>query len=231
MTSNLRRVNLLPPEVGAERSQTKVRVIVIVANVALIAILGLLYVMKVGEVGAANSDLKAQQAKNEGVRSQINDPALQQVVQKDAERTARVQMVSTALGGEMSFPRFLNEISLMLPKGVWLTSLSIDSGAAAGAPAGNASSGAQAPAPTPAADSSGTSGTFQVEAKGKCGHDDAAEWLDRMHALPSVSEVWVSTSAKDPGTPCEVATFSSDGSFSPTIQTLRSQVLAQGRLP
>lgn len=117
MTSNLRRVNLLPPEVGAERSQTKVRVIVIVANVALIAILGLLYVMKVGEVGAANSDLKAQQAKNEGVRSQINDPALQQVVQKDAERTARVQMVSTALGGEMSFPRFLNEISLMLPKG------------------------------------------------------------------------------------------------------------------
>lgn len=229
MTANLRRVNLLPPEVGAERSQTKIRVIVILANVALIALLALLYVMKVGEVGAANSDLKAQQAKTEGVRTQINDPALQVVVQKDADRSARVKMVSTALGGELSFPRFLNEISLMLPKDVWLMSLNIDSGASAAAPA---ASGAAAQAPAPAAAASpGGSGTFQVEAKGKCGHNDAADWLDRMHALPSVGDVWVSTSSKEPGTTCEVITFTSNGSFSPTIQTLRSQVLAEGRLP
>lgn len=226
MTANLRRVNLLPAEVGAERSQTKVRVIVILANVVLIALLALLYVMKVGEVGAANADLKAQQAKNEGVRTQINDPALQVVVQKDADRAARVQMVSTALGGEMSFPRFLNEVSLMIPKDVWLMSLNIDSGASSST---TAAAGSSPAAPAPAA--TGGGGTFQVEAKGKCGHNNAADWLDRMHALPSVADVWVSTSSKEPGSTCEVITFTSNGSFSPTIQTLRSQVLAEGRLP
>lgn len=223
MNTNLRRVNLLPPEVGAERSQTKVRVIVIVANVALVALLGLLYVMKVGEVGAANSALKAQQAKNEGVRSKINDPALQVVVQKDLDRANRVKMVGTALGGEVSFPRFLNEISLMIPKDVWLTNLTVDTGAgsAPAAPKG----AAQAPA------ASASSPTFQVEAKGKCGQNNAADWLDRMHALPSISDVWVSTSSKEAGPTCDVVTFSSNGALSPTVQTLRSQVLAEGRLP
>lgn len=226
MSTNLRRINLLPNEVGAERNQTRVRVIVIAANVALIALLGLLYVMKMGEIGAANKDLKAEQAKNETVRSQINDPALQEVVQKDNDRSSRVKMVSTALGGEVSFARFLNELSLILPKDVWLTTLSVDSGA------GGSASSAAAPSKGAAASAAPTSSpTFTVEAKGKCGHDDAADWLDRMHALPSVSDVWVSTSSKDPGTPCELDTFSSDGSLGPTIQTLRSQVLAQGRLP
>lgn len=224
--TNLRRVNLLPQEVGAERNQTRVRVIVILANVALLALLGLLYVMKVGEVGAANTQLEAQQAKNETARSKINDPALQEVVQKDNDRSSRVKMVSAALGGEVSFPRFLNELSIILPKDVWLTTLSIDTGAGASA----APSSAPAEGAAPNTTSSGAP-TFVVEAKGKCGHDDAADWLDRMHALPSVSEVWVSTSDKQAGTPCELDTFSSDGSLSPTIQTLRSQVLAQGRLP
>lgn len=226
MSTNLRRVNLLPPEVGAERSQTKVKVIVILANVALVMVLGLLYVMKVGEVGAANSDLKAQQAVNEQVRTKINDPALQEVVQKDADRTARVQTVSTALGGEISFARFLNELSLILPKDVWLTSLGIDSGSGSGA-----ATSAAAAAPQSSSTSTAGSPTFVVEAAGKCGHDNEADWLDHMSALPSVSNVWVSTASKAAGTPCEVVTFSSNGSLSPTIQTLRSRVLAEGRLP
>lgn len=227
MSTNLRRVNLLPPEVGAERSQTKVKVIVILANVALIAVLGLLYVMKVGEVGAANADLKAQQAVNEQVKAKINDPALQEVVQKDTDRTARVQTVSTALGGEISFGRFLNELSLILPKDVWLTSLGIDSGSGGGA----TTSAATAAPQSSSAQSAAGSPTFVVEAAGKCGHDNEADWLDHMAALPSVSNVWVSTASKQAGSPCEVVTFSSNGSLSPTIQTLRSRVLAEGRLP
>lgn len=225
MSTNLRRVNLLPSEVGAERSQTKVRVIVILANVVLLMVLGLLYVMKVGEVGAAKSDLKAQQAVNEQVRTKINDPALQEVVQKEADRTARVQTVSVALGGEISFGRFLNELSLILPKDVWLTSLGIDSGSGGGA----AAPAAAAPQSSSAAAEGAP--TFVVEAGGKCGHDNEADWLDHMSALPSVSNVWVSTASKAAGTPCEVVTFSSNGSLSPTIQTLRSRVLAEGRLP
>jgi len=228
--SNLRRINLLPPEIGAERSQTKVKVVVIVANVVLLALLGLLYVMKTSEVSNARQELSVQENKNQQVKSQVNSSEFQTVVQKDQDRNNRVKTLSDALVGEISFPRLMNEVSLMLPNNVWLKSLSIDSGkAAGGAPkAGGATTGGSASA------GSGVAATFQAEGAAKCDHDYTADWLDRMGALPSVSYVWVSDSAKQvtaPGTPCLTSTFTSSGKLSEGIQTVRSRMLAEGRLP
>ncbi len=223
----LRRINLLPDEVVAERRTSLVRWVVIGCNLMLVLLLVLAHFQKRGEVSDAEQALQRQFRVNDEVRGEIADPDLQEVFGKSVRFNEIMTIMQMELGTEVSFPRLLSELSLVVPSQVWLTSLSASgvipgfTTTAAANEMGN-SAGLAAASPI---------GELTVDLKGTCGQNNAADWLDHMRELPSVQAPWVSSSTKEPGKVCNSTSFNSVARLGQTIQTTRSRQIAKGILP
>ncbi|MCC7076707.1 MAG: hypothetical protein IT198_06235 [Acidimicrobiia bacterium] len=242
-----RRINLLPPEIGRQRAQAKIKFYVFGGVGLLVVLLAALYVLKTMQISAAQEELADQKTKNEALQSQVDDPALQAVVAKQADAQARAGALSGVVTGEVSLPALLNQLSIVIPDGTWLASLNFTGGGGAQAGAGSTgtSAGASA-APTqqagaagapPAEAAAGPIGTLQVNGSGlgnqqmECSHDVSAIWLQTMQAWPAISKVWVSTSTKSGEGLCNVVDFTSDMELSSTLETGRSGRFASSAGP
>jgi hypothetical protein len=253
--TQLRRINLLPPEVEAERSQHKVKVFAVGSSLGLLVLLVFVFLVKNGQIDQAKADLEAQKQENEKIEAQINSPELQAVVQKKSDFDGRIDLLAAALSTEVAYPRMLNDLARVVPDQVWLTSLTVTgTGTAATGTAGTSStaatpsSGGQA-APSDQAAQGGsagggaarggpsqgtagsTFGTVQIEAAGTCGMQNSADWLDRITAVGYFRAVWVSNAAKEAGAACQKMQFSTNAVLDATVLTVRAQRLAQGELP
>jgi Tfp pilus assembly protein PilN len=94
------------------------------------------------------------------------------------EKTARIAALSTALGGRVAWDRVLRQISQVLPKDVWLASLSTTAAAAADA----ATPGATATGP----------GVLLIGST--YSHDGTARLLSRLAVIPSLANVRLQSS-------------------------------------
>lgn len=118
------RINLLPPEIG-ERRKFEQRIAYVVA-VGLLAfvIIGLVWAFLQWQVAQKTDVLQTNQETANKVRAQAEAFKVFELKEQDFE--ARQQVASLALAGRVDWSRIANELSLVLPSDVWLTSLKAD---------------------------------------------------------------------------------------------------------
>lgn len=180
----LPRVNLLPPEVEEQRRFKKVQAGLGVGVVAALGVVGALWVVANGQVGSAQDDLNAQKARNASLNQEAQQYAEVPVVYAQVE--AAHARLTQAMGQEIRWSYVLNDLSLLTPSKVWLTSMTVtpnDDTTPATTPAAN---GAQ-PYLLP--------GVGSVEFEGKAyKHNDVAAWLVALGKEKGFSQPYFTSS-------------------------------------
>ena len=183
---DLPRVNLLPPEIyekrQLQRAQAGLGVVVLVAVVAV----GLVYVSGGSAVTDAKSRLQTSQTTQTNLQTQLNK--LSYVTAEATQAQEAQDMLTQATASTIPFSTYLADLSLLTPKNVWFTSITLTSALAPG----SLTSVTAAPA-------SVGSVTFAGQA---LAHDDVATWLDSAAKEVGFANPYFSSSTESliPGT-------------------------------
>ena len=158
----LPRVNLLPPEIFEKRQLQRAQVgLGVVVVVALVGV-GLVYIGGGSKVTDAKSRLQSSQATQTDLQSQLNKLSY---VTTEANQAQQAQnMLTQATASTVPFSTYLADLSLLTPKNVWFTSITLTNAI----PAGSLTDPTTAPATV-------GSLTFSGQA---LAHNDVATWLD-----------------------------------------------------
>lgn len=164
--ATLPRVNLLPPEIEEQRRFKRVQAGLGLGVVAALGVVGALWVVASGQVGSAQNDLDAQTARSATLNQQAQQYAEVPVVYAQVE-SARAQLAQ-AMGQEIRWSYVLNDLSIVTPSKVWLTSVTVT-------PNDNTTTATQSPTGT---QEYLTPGIASVVFEGKAyKHNDVAAWL------------------------------------------------------
>ena len=164
----LPQVNLLPPEIIARTALRKVQGGLGLVVLAAVAVVGLLAHQAAGSVSSAQDRVTAASSQQAALQAET---ARYAGVTAAFARTAAVQqMLATAMGPEVRYSRFLNDLALSLPPNVWLTTATWNQPE-------TASTGAAAAAGTAGSATSLGTVTFGGMA---LSHDDVAVWLETL---------------------------------------------------
>ncbi|HET9945865.1 MAG TPA: PilN domain-containing protein [Actinomycetes bacterium] len=188
--ATLPRVNLLPPEIEEQRRFRKVQVGLGAGVLAAVGVVGALTLMASGAVSDAQGDLDTAKAEQTQLTAQKAEYA--EVPKVYAEVDAAKAQLGQAMGQEVRWSYFLNDISLKAPSKVWLTSMTVtqDVDGAASALATNATVGGSTEYLTPGL------GTVTFEGMGYR-HNDVAAWLDALAKQKGLTQPYFTNSAKD----------------------------------
>jgi Tfp pilus assembly protein PilN len=178
----LPRVNLLPPEIAEKRRARKIQAGLGAAVAASVVGVGAAYLMAHSSASQAQSDLANAQAQTSRLQTQVSQYAGDETLR--AQLTGEQTMLSTAMGQEIQWSHYMNDLTLRIPDNVWVTQMSLSEGAATGAaPAAGA-------APTVA-------GIGSVSVSGTAfTHDDVATWLDSLAKEKGYANPYFSNSAE-----------------------------------
>jgi Tfp pilus assembly protein PilN len=188
--ATLPRVNLLPPEIEEQRRFRKVQIGLGAGVLAAVAAVGALTLLASGAVSDAQSDLDTAKAREAQLNQEKATYAEVPLVFAQVE-AANVQL-GQAMGQEVRWSYFLNDLSLKAPSKVWLTSMTVTQNVDVG--------GAAVPAATtPGAASTYLAtglGTVTFEGKGYR-HNDVAAWLDALAKQKGLTQPYFTKSAKE----------------------------------
>lgn len=227
----LRRISLLPPEIGKKKAQAKIKFYVIGALAVLGIVLAGIHVGSVTELAAIKKDVKTEERRVTELENDVGVAALRTAVDKQATLTKHSRDLAGALKGEVSLPALLNQLSIVIPDGTWLTSLNFEASAGQEKVASAVPSGATNAPSGKAAALQG--GALRITASGvgnngtQCSHDYAADWVKTMEAWPAIAGVWVSNSTKQGEGLCNIVTFNSEMKIGSSLSTGRGES-AQG---
>jgi Tfp pilus assembly protein PilN len=196
--TTLPRVNLLPPEVEEQRRLRKVQVGLGAALLAALGAVGALTVLANGAVGDAQSDLDQANARGRQLQAQQNQYAEVPLVYAQVE-AAQAQL-SEAMGKEIRWSYFMNDISLRVPSSIWLTKMTVTQQVDGPAVATTAGTGSYL---TPGI------GSVQFEGKGLA-HNNVAAWLDRLAKQKGLSQPYFTSSRKELIDETVVVSFASE---------------------
>ena len=173
----MRPVNLLPPEDRGELAPARTGLfpylIVGAMAVALLAVIGVALTNKqISDREAEKASLEARQA-----QAQARADALAPYAEFAQTSAARVATVTSLAQSRFDWVRVLNELSLVLPDDIWLTSLNGASGASGDSEAGLA-------VPSLAITGCGT------------GHRAVAAFIETLHDIDGVTRVGVASSVR-----------------------------------
>ncbi|MDQ1643652.1 MAG: type pilus assembly protein PilN [Actinomycetota bacterium] len=182
-SATLPRVNLLPPEIEQARRVRKVQGGLGVAVVAALAVVAGLFVLANNQVNAANDDLASSKATGtqlEATAAQYSDVPLVY-----AQVDAAEAQLSRAMGKEIRWSFFLNDLSLKTPNRVWLSEMTV------------ATTDASAVAPAASATylSPGI-GTVQLIGHAK-EYKDVATWLDTLAKQKGFAQPYFTNAARE----------------------------------
>jgi Tfp pilus assembly protein PilN len=178
---SLPRVNLLPPEIAETRRFRRIQVGLGGAVLGAVGIVALLYVAATSSVSSAQADVDAAQAHK--VSLQTETAKYNDVTATYAKAAAAKAMLTQAMGEEVRFSQFLNDLSLSVPENVWLKSINFTQTAAAPT--------AVATAPGAAA----SIGTVTFVGVG-FSHDDVAVWLESLATQKGYANPYFSNSTE-----------------------------------
>ena len=167
--ATLPRVNLLPPEIESARQFKKVQAGLGLGVVAALGIVGALVLAAGAQVSDAQGDLDTQKARGVTLKSDAAKYADVPVVY--AQVDAAQAQLTQAMGKEIRWSRFLNDVSILTPGKVWLTKVTVVQKVD--------ETGLAAPAPVGATYGSENIGTITVQGKGST-HNDVAAWLKAL---------------------------------------------------
>jgi Tfp pilus assembly protein PilN len=183
-------VNLRPTEIEERRRFRKVQTGLGVGVAAALAVVGALTLLAAGQVSDAEDGLAASKAEGTTLQAQTNQYA--EVPQVIAKVEAAEAQLSEAMGQEVRWSYFLNDISLKVPGKVWLTSMTVtqDIDGAAAAAAGNPTAPVDGTYITPGVGAVAFEGTgFR--------HNDVAAWLDALAKQKGLAQPYFTDSTKE----------------------------------
>lgn len=174
----LPRVNLLPPEIAEAARLRRVKTGLGGAVLGAVAVVGLLYVSAAGAVSSAQEQSDA--ADRQRTQLTAETAKYQGVTEVYGRASAAQAMLTQAMGQEVRYSRFLNDLSLTVPEKVWVKNLTF----------------AQTPpAATPGATAAPGIGTVTVTGVG-FSHDDVAVWLESLAGQKGYTNPYFSSSTE-----------------------------------
>lgn len=184
----LPRINLLPPEI-AERAHFENQRYAMAGGVALAVLcLAGAYALASRSAGNAESDLAT--VRSEGAAITAESAQYSDIPRMEAETQAAESSLQTAMGQEVRWSFFLNDVSSTIPADVWLTNLTMAQpivavpGAAA-VPVDPAAVGAYAAPGIASLTYAGTSRTY----------GEVARWLESQERIAHSDLPYLTTSA------------------------------------
>lgn len=184
LLATLPRVNLLPPEIEQQRRFRHVQAGLGGAVVASLVAVGALLVAANAQVGNAQDDLDANKAQAVQLQSNVDEYAEVPLVFGQVE-ASRAQL-GEAMGQEIRWSYFLNDLSLKIPRHVWLDSMTV------------VSTGTVAAA-TPTVGQYAAVGIGSVAFEGHAyRHNDVAAWLNSLAKQKGYTQPYFTESTADP---------------------------------
>jgi Tfp pilus assembly protein PilN len=181
---SLPRVNLLPPEIAETRRFRRIQVGLGGAVLGAVGIVALLYVAASSSVSSAQTDLDSATATHTSL--QAESVKYRDVTAIYARAAAAQAMLTQAMGEEVRYSRFLNDLSLSVPENVWLKDVTFTQG-------GTGATVAAAPA-----NSLGTPGIGSVTFNGiGFKHDDVAAWLESLAGQKGYADPFFTSSNEE----------------------------------
>ncbi|HEY3241135.1 MAG TPA: pilus assembly protein PilM [Acidimicrobiia bacterium] len=215
------QIDLLPPEARREAAGRRAtRRLALVGAVLLVALVGLSLFQVLGASGQRDR-LADQQRTNRTLQARVDELGGPLEVQQNLV-LAR-QRVSSALAGDVSWPRVLEDLAATLPASVWLDSFSLQLAGPAGAGTGDAATAGTGTA-AGAAGTGGPMGTASFTATA-LDFPSVAAWLDRLPRLPYYLNLSVSSVSKAEAGTRPVVTFTSGATVGPSLRSDRLQRL------
>lgn len=177
----LPRVNLLPPEIAERARLRRLKVVLTGGLVATVGVVGALYASAAADVGDATAQVAAVTARSADLQAQTRALAHVDALYGQADQ-ARARLAA-AMGEEVRFSQFLDDLSKQVPEHVWLTDITFTQTPSTGAPSAEA---------TPATGETSI-GTVTFTGVG-FRHDDVAAWLDSLAAQEGFADPYVTDS-------------------------------------
>ena len=184
---SLPRVNLLPPEIAEARRFKRVQASLGGAVLACVGVVAALMVLAMSQVTSAQAELDAADAKAVTLEAQTGQYADVPLVYAQVE-IAEAQ-IAQAMGTEVRWSRFMNDISLKTPGNVWLSSMTVAQAADAAA--------LTAPVAGVVSPFAATGvGSVTFEGMGSS-HNDVAAWLDALAEQKKLTQPVFTSSTKE----------------------------------
>ena len=201
--ATLPRVNLLPPEIEQERRFRRVQFGLGAGVLVSLCVVTALFVTANGQVSAADEELNGSKSQTNRLESQAAEYSQVPLVYSQVE-AARAQL-ELAMGKEIRWSFYLNDLSLKTPSRVWLTTMTVTSNeAAVAAPTGA----------LPGAAIYISSGVGSVTFEGNAmRHNDVAAWLDSLAKQKGYDQPYFTDSTKEEIGAREVVKFKSQVSI------------------
>ena len=200
----LPRVNLLPPEIELRRRFRRVQGGLGGAVVGAFGLVALLYLGAASSVSDAQTELDTAGAETAQLQAQTAQYA--DVTAVYGRAASAEAMLTRAMGQEVRWSRFLNDLSLTVPDNVWVKTVAFTQTPAAAAAAVAAVPGAPAPVPS--------LGTVAFTGVGFA-HDDVAVWLESLAAQKGYRDPYFSSSSESLLGTRKVVNFTSSTTLTP----------------
>jgi Tfp pilus assembly protein PilN len=181
---SLPRVNLLPPEIAESRRFRRIQVGLGGAVLGAVGIVALLYVAATSSVSSAQSDVDTATARHSSLQAET--AKYSEVTAIYGRAAAAQAMLTQAMGEEVRYSQFMNDLSLTVPENVWLKNVTFTQGT----PAVQA-----APAAGAAAVSAAGIGTVNFTGVA-FKHDDVAVWLESLASQKGYADPYFGSSTE-----------------------------------
>ena len=173
----LPRVNLLPPEIAETVRFRRITYGLGGGLLAAVGVVALLYVLATAAVSDATEEL--QTATATGASLQVETAKYADVQAVYARAAAAQAMLTSAMGEEVRYSQYMNDLSLTVPENVWVKNVTF----------------AQAPAPAGLGSTVPGIGTVTFTGVG-FKHDDVAVWLDSLAKQKGYVNPYFTTSTR-----------------------------------
>ena len=173
----LPKVNLLPPEIAESARFRKVQMGLGGGVLAAIGVVALLYVGASSSLSEANTELETATAT--GTQLQAESAKYADVTAVYASAAAAEAMLTQAMGEEVRYSQFLNDLSLSVPENVWVKNVAF----------------AQAAVPPALGSTEPGIGTVNFTGVG-FKHDDVADWLESLAKQKGYANPYFSSSTE-----------------------------------
>jgi len=181
------QVNLLPTEVREGQKSRRALAAVVLAVGAAVFLLLFIYTLQTARLANANHKLDAQQARNQGLQTQID--SLQQFAQLKAEVALRQTLTQQALTNQVRWSGVLRDISMVIPNQMWLTGMNATVSDVPQSP------GSATPGTAPVQGPQTLVGTIQFQGVAS-DNPTLALWLSRLVRVNGWENAWLSSAQK-----------------------------------
>lgn len=177
----LAQVDLLPPEILADRRFARARGWMVVSVVGTVLLTGGAYALAANDADQAAAELAVEQARTAELNEEAAQYAAVPAILASVDRAETA--LETAMATDVEWYRYLSQLGTVTPEGVWFTTLTLTTAAPGTQPAGDPL------APVDVAGDVTTVGRALT-------HDHVASWMDQVESVSGLDHVLVGSTTR-----------------------------------